>query len=431
MTLYIRREKKGEGEFYETIFNDGVWEKPKALSAINSHFDETGLSITGDGQVMYFASNRDGGFGRSDIYRAERKKNGKWGKPVNIGDVINTPFNEISPFIQPNGKALFFSTDGNKLKGSGGFDVFYSELKEDGTWSEPQSMGYPINTTQDEFNYYITTGGIRYYNRAKKDRSFDLYKIEGGGFDVEALDSNANVVTLTQEMNVSEVLEVVEEVETEVEVIETIETEVFVESEVEVVDLEAMTEFEEEINSGDLLEESLNNETLTEEPEEVEEESVEEPEEESTLAEMDLDSLGESDRLALIEKVKNYLASKVGNVKSDNNVAKTIHFEKNSFQLKLFPKEEQEALITLIQTQPNSRIKLIGYTDTDGKVNSNLVLSDRRAKSVYDFLLREGISKNRIEYYGKGIENPVAGNTTDDGKSKNRRVEVILLEAKK
>lgn len=426
LTLYIRREKKGEGDFMQTVFKDGVWEKPSPLSSINSHFNETGLSITGDGQVMYFSSNRDGGSGQSDIYRAERKKNGKWRKPVNIGDVINTPFNEVSPFIQPNGKALFFSTDGNKLKGSGGFDVFYSELKEDGTWSEPQSMGYPINTTQDEFNYYITTGGVRYYNRAKKDRSFDLYKIEGGGFDAETLDSGIKVVTLTQELNVAEVLEVVEEVETEVEVIETIETEVFVESEVEVVDLEAMTEFEDEINSGSLLdEEEEPNEEVEAEVEE-EEEPIEEPDE--LFTEMELEMMNEADRQALIEKVRSYLNQQVKSNNSDSDVLKSIRFNTNSYGLNLFPQEEQEALIALLQSSPDKKIKIIGYTDADGKTGSNFVLSDRRAKAIYEFLAKNGIDKGRMEYYGKGINNPVASNSTEDGKGKNRRAEVILVD---
>jgi hypothetical protein len=115
---------------------------------INSKFWDSHASVTADGNQIYFASNRNGGLGGMDIYRSDKLPNGDWGPPVNLGPVINTSLNEDCPFITPDGKKLFFSSQGHSTMG--GFDIFCSSLKEDGTWDEPQNLGYPLNTTDDD-----------------------------------------------------------------------------------------------------------------------------------------------------------------------------------------------------------------------------------------------------------------------------------------
>ena len=236
LTLYFKKEIKGQSDIFESHYVDKVWSEPKAVSEINSSANETGVSISGDGKYLYYSSDKDGGTGHYDIYQCVKLGN-KWSKGKNLGTNINTAFSEITPFITPNGKTLFFSSNGYK-DGIGGYDIFYSEMKDDGTWTKPENMGFPINTTRDDINYYIIGGGTRYYSTIREDNdSYDIFKIEGGGFEIENID-NAQVVTLTKEMTVTDVLEVQKTVEKEVDVVQTLETTVEVVKEVEKVDIE-------------------------------------------------------------------------------------------------------------------------------------------------------------------------------------------------
>lgn len=237
LTLYFSKEIKGQTDIYTSNYLDKVWSNPKPVDAINSGANETGVSVSADGKYLYFCSDREAGNGKFDIYQSV-KSGAKWEAPKNLGTILNTGFSEISPYINPNGKTLFFASNGYR-DGMGGYDIFFSELKDNGSWTVPQNMGFPINTTRDDINFYITGGGTRYYATVREETdSYDIFKIEGGGFSVENIDVTGQVVTLTQEMTVSDVVEVQKTVEKEVEVVETIETTVEVIKEVERVDVE-------------------------------------------------------------------------------------------------------------------------------------------------------------------------------------------------
>ncbi|MFH1005568.1 MAG: hypothetical protein V1781_08805 [Bacteroidota bacterium] len=238
LTLYFRKIRNGQSDIYMSNYVDKVWSNPKAVSEINSSSsNETGISISADGKYLYFCSDREGGKGKFDIYQCTKSRN-KWSSPKNIGTDINTSFSEISPYINPNGKTLFFSSNGyNNV--IGGLDIFYSEMKDDGSWTHPQNMGFPINTVRDDINYYVISGGTRYYATIREDAdSYDIFKIEGGGLSIENIDASGQIVTLTKEMSVTDVMEVEKTVEKEVEVVETIETTVEVIKEIEKVDVE-------------------------------------------------------------------------------------------------------------------------------------------------------------------------------------------------
>lgn len=236
LTLYFKKEVNGQSDVYMSKFIDKVWSNPKPVSEINSPANETGVSVSADGKYLYFCSDREGGNGKYDVYQCVQSGT-KWSTPKNISS-LNTSFSEISPYVNPNGKTLFFASNGYR-DGMGGFDIFYTELKDDGSWTQPQNMGFPINTTRDDIHYYITGGGTRYYATVRDDHnSFDIFKIEGGGFAIENIEAGGQVVTLTQEMSVSDVVEVQKTVEKEVEVVETVETTVEVIKEVNVVDVE-------------------------------------------------------------------------------------------------------------------------------------------------------------------------------------------------
>ena len=151
--LYLYKDDSQDGNIYVTHFLDGRWAPMKKLNeTINTKYYETHACISSDGKKLYFTSNRKGGFGDQDIYVSERISGDVWGPAFNLGPVINTSMNENTPFISADGNTLFFSSEGhNNL---GGYDIFYSQKKEDNTWSEPINLGYPINTTDDDLFYF-------------------------------------------------------------------------------------------------------------------------------------------------------------------------------------------------------------------------------------------------------------------------------------
>lgn len=155
------------------------WSKPTILSnKINSRNLETTASLTPDRKTMYFASNRPGGFGGLDIYKIEKLESGEWGSPVNLGSKVNSKYDEDAPFIHPDQWTLFFTSDGHNTMG--GRDVFVTRLFN-GEWTEPENMGYPINTTANDNYFTLTADGRRAF--FSSDR-----KGGKGGQDIYSLD---------------------------------------------------------------------------------------------------------------------------------------------------------------------------------------------------------------------------------------------------
>ncbi len=151
--LLLTREDPFNSDIYISYFRNGKWTRsvPVAGEDINTKFWESHASISKDEKTIYFTSNRKGGAGNMDIYRAAFR-NGVAEKPVNLGSVINTPLNEDTPFISDNDSMLFFSSQGHE--NMGGYDIFVSVLDAEGNWSKPQNIGYPLNTTDDDLFYY-------------------------------------------------------------------------------------------------------------------------------------------------------------------------------------------------------------------------------------------------------------------------------------
>jgi len=180
---------------YVSYFNGKGWNTPKKLPApINTRADETHASLSADKSTLFFTSNREGGFGGLDIYMSKIDENGKWGNPKNLGANINSEFDEDTPMLHPDGKTLYFSSEGHNSMGR--MDVFYSEMKPDSTWTTPVNLGYPVNTPDDDFffvptinkseAYYASSrfednyGGADIYNVKFKDNfSGNLAVIEG------------------------------------------------------------------------------------------------------------------------------------------------------------------------------------------------------------------------------------------------------------
>ncbi|MCX7728909.1 MAG: hypothetical protein N2203_05495 [Bacteroidia bacterium] len=170
--LILYKDEQG-GNIYYTQWDGKTWSAPQSFgSDVNTPYWETHASLSPDGNTLYFVSDRPGGIGGRDIYRVVRLPNGKWSKAVNIGYPINTPYDEDGVFMHPDGKTLFFSSNGHTSMG--GFDIFYSIRDEEGKFSEPINLGYPINTTDDDLFYITSADGKRaYYSSVQENGKGD------------------------------------------------------------------------------------------------------------------------------------------------------------------------------------------------------------------------------------------------------------------
>lgn len=179
-TLYIYYDEDGNGQIYQSVLIGETWTAPELLgSDINTDAWETHATVAADGSVLYFVSNRKKGFGGRDIYRCVKLPNGDWSKALPLGPVVNTPYEEDSPFLSPDGRTLYFASTGHN--GMGGFDIFYSSLGEDGEWTAPVNMGYPLNTVDDDIFFVPTADGRRAYYSSRKEEGFglkDIYVLE-------------------------------------------------------------------------------------------------------------------------------------------------------------------------------------------------------------------------------------------------------------
>lgn len=161
-TLFIYRDDGGDGNLYQSTLVGETWSDPMLMgSDINTKAWETHGAVSADGNTFYFVSDRKGGFGGRDIYRVVRLPDGSWSKAQNLGNMINTQYDEDGVFIHPNGRTMYFGSVGHNSMG--GFDIFSSELQDDGTWSYPKNMGYPINTADDNVFFITTADGRRGY----------------------------------------------------------------------------------------------------------------------------------------------------------------------------------------------------------------------------------------------------------------------------
>ncbi len=179
--IFVYRSDNFDGNIYSSKKKNNQWSKLTKLNEnINTKYWESHASPSHDGQFLIFTSNREGGYGGLDIYKSRKKADGDWGEAVNMGPVINSPSNEETPFLSNQGHTIFFSSQGHNTLG--GYDIFVSNLRSDGTWSKPKNMGYPLNTTDDDLFY--TPAGVNafgyysFYDPQSTQGMLDIYYVE-------------------------------------------------------------------------------------------------------------------------------------------------------------------------------------------------------------------------------------------------------------
>jgi outer membrane protein OmpA-like peptidoglycan-associated protein/Tol biopolymer transport system component len=167
-----------KGNIYIMNKEGAAWSAPAPLKGLNSNSLESTASITPDGKKIYFASNRPGGYGGMDIYLGEKLASGGWGNVTNLGAEINTQYDEDAPFIHPDMKTLYFTSNG--VRSMGGRDIFKS-VKSGGKWKSPENMGYPINTPLDDNYFTLTADGSRGFFSSDRQGGYggqDIYTFE-------------------------------------------------------------------------------------------------------------------------------------------------------------------------------------------------------------------------------------------------------------
>jgi tetratricopeptide (TPR) repeat protein len=179
MILYRTNENITGGDLYISQHTITGWGVPvKITENVNSKYQEASAIIAPDGEIMYISSNRPGGFGGKDLYRVRKLPNNEWSLPENLGPTINTAYDEDAPFIHADGVTLYFSSNG--LKTMGGYDIFECKLDENGFWSIPKNMGYPLNTVKDDIYFVMGPDGKTGYYSSDMSGGYgqqDIYKI--------------------------------------------------------------------------------------------------------------------------------------------------------------------------------------------------------------------------------------------------------------
>lgn len=419
--IYIYKGEDG-GDIYTSKLDGALWQKPEGLgSNVNSDYHESSASFSYDYLNIYFVSNRPDGYGKHDIYRSKKDDKGRWGPAENLGGDINTPYEEASIFAHPDGKTFYFSSKGHNTMG--GYDIF-KVTYENGKWSKPENLGYPVNTTGDDLFFSISADGkYGYYSSKREDAlgSMDIYEISFLGEEKPLISSNEDNLLAYRTEGVRE--EVIEQ-KVEIQKVNltilkgTITDEYTSEpifASIELTDLsnnKIISTFKNNKTSGKYLV-SLpagKNYGITVNAE-------------NCIFYSDNVDLREKTGFKEVVKDIQLKRIEVGSKVVLNN----IFFDSGKSTLKDESKTELGNLIKILNDFPTLKIEISGHTDNVGSAAFNKKLSEARAKSVVDYLVQQNIDGSRLTYKGYGFDEPRATNDTPEGRQANRRTEFKVL----
>ncbi|PHR48136.1 MAG: hypothetical protein COA32_06340 [Fluviicola sp.] len=205
--IYAFKDDAGNGDIFYSEFKDSRFKElqPLETEGINTEAWEPHLTVSPDGRVKFFSSDREGGFGGRDIYRVVKLPNGDWSQPQNLGPGINTKYDEDSPFISVDNKTLYFSHNGEKSMG--GFDVFVTVLGDENEWSDPINLGYPLNSMGDDIYYTTTADGLTGYLSSYREDGVgekDIYEIKNDYLGLNNVAVLTGKITTTTDESIPE-----------------------------------------------------------------------------------------------------------------------------------------------------------------------------------------------------------------------------------
>lgn len=403
-TLYIRKDVNGGDIYFSVRGKDGVWSPPEPIEGdVNSSYTEASVSVSKDGESMYFSSDRPGGLGGTDIYVATRTKAGEWTRVKNLGPKINTEFDEDSPFIDYDGKTLFFSSKGGK--GMGGFDIFKSNLLDakKNEWSDPENLGFPINTPDNDIFYVGSKDGERgYYSTTRED---------GMGYE--------DIYLITTEEPPAKTEEAPKELLPLVYIVKVMDgdTKKPLDAKVRLQGASDNVVVGSRVMEPGTYEFKIKSEEQKEYQLSAELDGYIFQNLKVTLAGASEDGGSEG---KIIEMKKLVVGAR--------SVLRNIYFDYGKAVFRTESYAELNKLENMLKQNENLKVEISGHTDNVSSASFNLKLSQRRANAVKDFLVSKGIDTRRITAVGYGEERPLASNDDEkDGRELNRRVEFQVL----
>lgn len=396
-TSCTRIDLIGACDLYYTFREEGKWVQPYNVGPpVNTTYYEGQPSLSPDMQQLYFISDAPGGYGGKDIYVSTLGRDGYWGEPVNLGKGINTAEDEESPFIHPDNNTLYFSSKGHI--GMGRADIYVARRQPDGSWGQVQNLGYPINTHNDEYDFIVGPDAKMAYfssTRFNANNQSDIYQFElyrdvrpkpvtymkGRIYDADTRQALQAYFQLTRLSDGTPSARTISD---------------------------KQGKFFISIAAGE-------NYALT-----VERKGYLLHSENFALA--DSFDLGEP----YVKDI--YLIPVKGQTENKTVRLENVFFEHDSYELKKESEVELNKLASFMRNSPEVKIEIMGHTDSLGDDQYNLELSENRARSVYTFLIEQGIDAERLSYKGYGEEKPVAPNSTARGRALNRRTEYRVLD---
>ncbi|MEO5642168.1 MAG: OmpA family protein [Bacteroidia bacterium] len=388
-------------DIYTADLNDGSWTPIRSLGdKVNDPiYWDSQPTISGDGNTLYFASNRPGGQGGIDIWMTKKGIDGEWGVPINMGPTINTQYNEKSPFIHTDSQTLYFSSDGHP--GIGGYDIFYSRADATGKWKEPVNLGVPINTTGDDVGFFVSTDGATGFFNSNASIPGQV-----GGYDVyqfelypearpeatvivkgELKDEFGNPLTGATTVEIKNV----QTKEKSFGVVDTITG-----SFAAAIRVSKKNDYIITIKKDSA---AFNSQLIS----------------------------GKQEFKGVVVNAEPMKISqlKVGGAYTIND----INFASNAAVLEPESMVVLEMFAAYLKEHPGMKIEIRGHTDNVGDDGRNMDLSNERSYAVFEALTKFGVPRSQIiSAKGYGETKPIADNATEAGRAKNRRTEFVLVK---
>ena len=382
----------GSCDIYVSRKRGTQWLFPKHLDGnVNTSRWEAQAVVSSDNRRLFFASKRPGGLGGSDIWMCIRQADGRWGKAVNLGDSINTPGNEMAPFLHADGQTLYFSSDGRT--GLGGYDLYVSRLNSAGKWTKAVNLGFPVNTKANEMNVFVSLNGRCAWLSSDRDTAktgFDIYSFP--------------VYPQMQPGKVLYIKGIVQDAHSGKKLLaNVILTDLTNNRTVDSVFSDAVTgSFLMVLHAGKDYAFNI--------------------QKKGYLIYSQRFNLKEFPDIISLNKIFALTPVTKGAVMRLQN----IYFGFNRSVLQPSAYSELDKLVGFMKENPEIKILIAGYTDNTGSWDYNLKLSLERAKVVFDYLVSKGIDAKRMQYKGFGNRHPLLTNETPQGRAANRRTEIMI-----
>ena len=399
MFIYKNAHKfKDGGDIYVSELDHDEWSVPRKMDEnINGkHSWEGSASITSNGNILFFASDREGGFGGKDIYMSKKMPDGKWGKAINLGPSINTKEDEDAPFIHSDGATFYFSSKGHNSMG--GYDIYKSTMIEaTNEFSKAENLGYPINSANDDIFFVFSADGKRAYFASHHKDSYgdeDIYVMNlHPKEEVSLIVLKGKVIASDNNQPLKAQVTVIDNATGDT--VGTYSTNT------------KTGKYTVILPPGKNYAVSVTSDTYIPHSENI-----------------DLPETGQYYEKELDVALNPIIAGSV-------TVLRNVFFDTDKSKLRPESHGELDRYVQLLKSNTKLFVEIAGHTDSVGSAKYNVKLSQARARSVMDYLSKKGIPKSRMIATGYGEDHPIATNKTVEGRQSNRRTEIILHDEEK